>query len=43
MNDHKTKGMFSKLGIHNVNERLIYAFGKGYELSIIVLKTKGRP
>lgn len=41
MNDHKTQGMFSKLGIHNVNERLIYAFGKGYELSINSVENKG--
>jgi sensor histidine kinase YesM len=41
MNDHKTKGMFSKLGIHNVNERLIYAFGKGYELSIDSVENQG--
>jgi two-component system sensor histidine kinase YesM len=40
-NDHKTQGMFSKLGIHNVNERLIYAFGKGYELSINSVETQG--
>ncbi len=37
----ETQGMFSKLGIHNVNERLIYAFGKGYELSINSVENKG--
>ncbi len=34
-------GMFSKLGIRNVNERLIYAFGEGYDLSISSVENQG--
>jgi two-component system sensor histidine kinase YesM len=39
--NREAQGMFSKLGISNVNERLIYAFGDGYGLSISSVENQG--
>lgn len=39
--NREAQGMFSKLGISNVNERLIYAFGEEYGLSISSVENKG--